>query len=147
MATAKLYASAPANGMGSSASGGSNIDFMSDTVKCMLTTITYSPNQTTHTVKSDVTNEVSGTGYTAGGVTLGSKSVNISSLTAQYDAADPAWTTVTVSPAFSVFYDDTVATPVKPIICWQDFAGTQTVVGVNFTIVLNASGIWSVTVT
>jgi hypothetical protein len=43
------------------------IDFDTDTFKCMLVTSSYSPNKGTHTKRSDVTNEVSGTGYTAGG--------------------------------------------------------------------------------
>jgi hypothetical protein len=44
-----------------------NIDFDTDTFKCMLVTSTYVPNKTTHLKRSDVTNEVTGTGYTAGG--------------------------------------------------------------------------------
>jgi hypothetical protein len=51
------------------------INFPSDTIKAMLTTSTYSPNLDTHRYKSSVTNEVVGTGYTAGGVTLASKTV------------------------------------------------------------------------
>lgn len=39
----------------------------SDTYYVMLTDASYAPNQATHTKRSDVTNEVSGTGYTAGG--------------------------------------------------------------------------------
>lgn len=38
-----------------------------DTFKCVLTTSAYTENRGTHTKRSDVTNEVSGTGYTAGG--------------------------------------------------------------------------------
>lgn len=45
------------------------IDFDTDTFKVLLVTSSYSPNKDTHTKRSDVTNEVSGTGYTAGGAT------------------------------------------------------------------------------
>jgi hypothetical protein len=38
--------------------------------KTMLTTVTYVPNQDTHDFKDDVTNEITGTGYTAGGVAI-----------------------------------------------------------------------------
>jgi hypothetical protein len=41
-----------------------------DTYGVMLVTSAYAPNQTTHTKRSDVTNEVTGTGYTAGGQTI-----------------------------------------------------------------------------
>lgn len=43
------------------------IDFDTDTFWAMLTTSTYTENKDTHAKRSDVTNEVTGTGYTAGG--------------------------------------------------------------------------------
>lgn len=48
------------------------IDFDSDAIKAMLCTSTYTPDLNAHIYKSSVTNEISGTGYTAGGVTLSS---------------------------------------------------------------------------
>ena len=41
-----------------------------DTFKCGLTTSAYTYNRATHTKRSDITNEVTGTGYTAGGQTV-----------------------------------------------------------------------------
>jgi hypothetical protein len=41
-----------------------------DSLKMALVTSTYSPNFDTHALYSDLTNEVVGTGYTAGGATL-----------------------------------------------------------------------------
>lgn len=38
-----------------------------DTYYVMLVTSAYTPNQGTHTKRSDITNEITGTGYTAGG--------------------------------------------------------------------------------
>lgn len=46
------------------------IDFNSDTIKVMLTSSSYSPDVDTHQYKSSVTNEVTGTNWAAGGVTL-----------------------------------------------------------------------------
>ena len=43
-----------------------NIDFDTDTFKMMLVTSTYTASKS-HSKRSDITNEVSGTGYTAGG--------------------------------------------------------------------------------
>ncbi|MFN5320594.1 MAG: hypothetical protein ACK5D7_03930, partial [Planctomycetota bacterium] len=45
-----------------------NIDFDTNSFKAFLVTSAYTPNKDTHTKRSDVTNEVTGTGYTAGGV-------------------------------------------------------------------------------
>ena len=47
-----------------------NIDTNTDTFKVMLVTSAYTENKATHTKRSDITNEVTGTGYTAGGVTV-----------------------------------------------------------------------------
>jgi hypothetical protein len=44
-----------------------NVDLDSDTFKCMLVTSSYTPDKDTHLKRSSVTNEVVGTGYTAGG--------------------------------------------------------------------------------
>lgn len=46
------------------------IDPDTDTFKAMLVTSAYTPNKDTHTKRSDVTDEVSGTGYVAGGQTV-----------------------------------------------------------------------------
>lgn len=78
MASFRWYASALANAFGSTtAANPPNIDYLSDTIKVMLTTSTYSPNVATHDFKDDVTNEITGTGYTAGGATLGSKTLTV----------------------------------------------------------------------
>jgi hypothetical protein len=47
-----------------------SIDLDTDTFKCMLVTVSYSPDKDLHDFRNDVTNEVSGTGYTAGGATV-----------------------------------------------------------------------------
>jgi len=43
------------------------IDFDTDTFQCMLVTSGYTPDKDADTKRSDVTNEIVGTGYTAGG--------------------------------------------------------------------------------
>ena len=43
------------------------IDFDTDTFKVLLTTGAYAENKDTHTRLSDITGEVTGAGYTAGG--------------------------------------------------------------------------------
>lgn len=51
------------------------LDYDTDSMKAMLCTSGYTPNGNTDRYKSSVTNEVTGTGYTATGVTLASKTV------------------------------------------------------------------------
>lgn len=50
--------------------GKGNINPDTDTINAMLVTSTYAEDKDTHTKRSDVTNEVSGTGYSTGGVTV-----------------------------------------------------------------------------
>jgi hypothetical protein len=68
--TSKLYGQS----FVSMASGQTN--FATGTAKAMLCTSAYTPNPDTHRFKSDVTNEITGTGYTAGGTTLTTKTAN-----------------------------------------------------------------------
>jgi hypothetical protein len=48
------------------------IDIDTDQIKVMLTTSAYTPLSGAHSKRSDVTNEVVGSGYSSGGVNLGS---------------------------------------------------------------------------
>ena len=46
------------------------IDFNTDTFYVLLTTSSYTEDKAAHAKRSDVTNEVTGTGYTAGGTVI-----------------------------------------------------------------------------
>lgn len=78
-----------------------NIDLDADTFKVMLTTSTYTPNQDTDDYRDDVTNEVAGTGYTAGGATLSGVSVTYDAGTNEMRVTwtDPTWTSSTITNA------------------------------------------------
>jgi hypothetical protein len=52
-----------------------SIDLDTNTIEVMLVTSAYTPDQDAHDKRDDVTNEVSGTGYSAGGQALANKSV------------------------------------------------------------------------
>lgn len=82
------------------------IDLDTDTFKIMLTTSSYTPNQDTDDYRSDVTNEVSGTGYTAGGATLSGVSVTYDSASNEVRVSwtDPTWTTATITARTAVIY-------------------------------------------
>lgn len=66
-------------------------DLDTDTIKTSAHTNTYTPNQDVHDFFDDVTNEVTGTGYTAGGATLGTVTLTRSTTTVTFDAADVVW--------------------------------------------------------
>ncbi len=121
------------------------LDMDNDTFKCMLTLTGYSPNFETHTNKSDVTNEASGTGYTAGGETLTSVAMTSSSDgtgTIKWDADDVSWANSTLTAVTgAVIYDDTVTN--DRLIAYIDFGGSFSTTSGTFQIQWNASGIFT----
>jgi hypothetical protein len=142
-----LYAKFPENALGGNSGGDSPIDFLTDTIKCALVTSSYTPNQTTHEWWSDVSaNDVSGTGYTAGGAALASKTISASSLVTTLDAADPSWSSSTITARYAVFYKDTGTGGTSPLIAYADFGGNISSTNGTFTVVLNASGLATITV-
>lgn len=119
------------------------VNYLSGTVKALLTTNAYVPDQDTHRYKSSVTNEITGTGYTAGGVTLASKTAAYDSATntLTLDAADPGWTGATFTFRHIVFYVDTGVAGTSPLIAWHDMGVDVSVTASSFTYVLPAGGL------
>lgn len=123
------------------------IDLDSDTLKVMLCTSSYTPNQGTHQYKSSVTNEVSGTGYTAGGATLGSVTVGVTGNVFTLDAADTSWASSTITARYAVIYDSTPGSDAtRPLIGYIDFGADVSTTSGTFQIVWNSSGILTQTV-
>lgn len=126
------------------------IDLDSDTIKLALLTSSYTPNQDTHDYFDDVVgNEVTGTGYTAGGATLSTKSVTYDSAsnTLIFDADDVTWSSSTITARYAVLYDATPGTnATRPLIGYVDFTSDQSSTSGNFTVTWDATGIVRVTV-
>jgi len=121
-----------------------SIDLDTDTIKIMLTTSSYTPNIDTHTKRSDITNEVSGTGYTAGGATLANKAVTADNTNDRgvFDADDVSWTTSTITARYAVLYKSRGgASSADELIMYLDFSTDYTSTAGTFLITWNASGI------
>ncbi|QGF20283.1 minor tail protein [Gordonia phage Sixama] len=124
-------------------------DLDTDSIKVMLCTSAYTPNQDTHRYKSSVTNEVTGPGYTAGGATLAGVTVAYDSATntITLDANDVTWAGSSLTARYAVFYDSTPATDAtRPLICYWDFGQDEVSSSGNFTLTLSASGLIAITV-
>jgi hypothetical protein len=119
------------------------IDFDTDTMKAMLCTSTYAPNQDTHRYKSSVTNEVTGTGYTARGVTLTTKTVTYTAgtNTLALDADDPTWAASTITARYLVVYKDTGSDATSPLLCYVDFGADVSSTNATFTYQVPAAGL------
>jgi hypothetical protein len=83
-----------------------SIDLDTDSIFVMLVTAAYVPNRRTHTRRSDITNEVVGTGYTAGGQALSGKTMVADNTNDRgtFDSNDPAWPASTITARGAVYY-------------------------------------------
>lgn len=126
------------------------VDFDTDTIKIALVSSSYTPNQDTHDYWDDVVaNEVSGTGYTAGGQALTSKSVSYDSASnvIVLDAADAVWSSSTITARYAVIYDDAGATTAQKVLLgYIDFGSDQSSTNGNFTVTFDSTGIVRITV-
>lgn len=121
--------------------GGMDLD--TNTIKAMLVTSTYTPNRDTHTIKSDVTNEVTGTAYTAGGVTLANKTVTQDDTDDEgvWDADDAVWAASTITARAMVIYIDTGTGSTSYLVCYFDFTTDKSSNNGEFRVAFNAEGI------
>lgn len=120
-----------------------SIDLDTDTIKVALVTSAYTPDQDAHDMFDDITNEVSGTGYTAGGATLANKAVSQDNTDNEgvFDADDVVWSTSTITARGAVIYKSTGTASTSPLICYLDFGSDKVSTAGSFTISWNAEGI------
>ena len=126
------------------------VDWDSDTIKVALLNNTYTPDQDAHNYYDDVVAyEVTGTGYSAGGLTLANKTNTYNSGTNVIilDADDLTWASSTITARYAVVYDSDAATnATRPLIGYVDFGSDQSSTNGNFTITWDSTGIVRVTV-
>lgn len=148
--TAKWYGKALMNAFGGTTSGESpQFDFLSDTVKIALLDSGYTPDQDAHDFFDDVeAEEISGTGYTAGGATLASKTLTYTGGTnvVKFDAADVTWTTSTLTARYAVIYVvKGGASSADPLLFYIDFGADVSTTAGTFQITFDAAGIATIT--
>lgn len=145
--TAKVFGKAIINAFGGeTAAEASSVDLLSDTIKVSLHASTYAPNQDTHEFYSDVTNEVAGTGYTAGGITLANKTLTYDAATntMKFDADDVSWATSTITARYAVIRKDTGTATTSPVLVYIDFGVDEVSDAGAFTVTFAAAGIFTV---
>lgn len=130
---------------------GADVNLLTGTVKLSLHTATYVPNRDTDAFFSAATNELAGgTGYTAGGETLGSKTITYDSATdeVRFDAADVTWPfTASKTWRYGVGWIDTSgASTTDPLYFLMTWDADQTV-STSYTLQWDPAGIlfWDTT--
>ena len=106
-----------------------------DTIKIAL--FTSSASMGASTTAYSTSNEISGTGYSAGGVALTSQTVATSGTTAYFDAADPSWTSASFTANGALIYNSTNSDKAIAVLA---FGGDFTVAGGTFKIIFPAAG-------
>jgi hypothetical protein len=132
-------------------SGNGAVNLSSVTVKCMIVTGTYTPNQNTHDFRDDLgANEVSGSNYTAGGNAMINPVVSLSGaglVTVDFD--DPA-TWAQHATGFSngrravVYVARGGLSSADELIGYtDDFGADKGNVDGDFSVAVNASGLFT----
>lgn len=126
----------------SSSLSATSLTFTADVFKIALIKVsptgTYDASTTSYTDVTGNSDEVSGTGYSAGGVALTNVSPSLSSTTALVDfTPDPSWTSASFSARGAIIYNTNQRGPLASAGCSvHDFGGTQTVTNGTFTAVM-----------
>lgn len=113
------------------------INLKTDTIKVALVTASYVPDIDGHSFFSDITNEVSGTGYTAGGKALANVSATKDNTNdrAYIDADDTTWPASTITAArYAILYKDTGSPATSPLIGYIDLGANKSTVADTFYI-------------
>jgi hypothetical protein len=144
MATSKAYENLAKNIFAK------KVDWTGDTIKVALLSSAYTPNQGTHAFFSDVSaSEVTGTGYTAGGATLATKTstLDTTNKVVVLDADDVTWASSTITARYAVIYDASGGSAAtNALIGYVDLISDQASNNGNFVIQWDATGILRLTI-
>ena len=109
-------------------------DFTSDTFKIAL--YSSSASLGAATTAYSTSNEISGTGYSAGGVTLSVVAPSIDGTTGLVDFGNPSWSNSTFSTSGALIYNSSKSNKAVAVF---SFGSSQSVSSANFNITMPAA--------
>ena len=123
-----------------------SLDLDTQTIKVALVTSAYTPDQDLHEDFADITNEATGTGYTAGGAALANKAVTKDNTDNEgvFDADDVTWASSTITARGAIIYYSSGTPATSWLIAYIDFGSDKSSNNGNFTISWNAEGILNI---
>ena len=115
------------------------INFGSDSFKVLLVSSVPSETNLDGWInRSDVTNEVTGTGYSAGGVavtaTVGSVDTTNNRVAITFGNLSPGWTSATISAVGAIIYKSTGTASTDKLVQFVDFSGTVASTNGNYSV-------------
>jgi hypothetical protein len=112
------------------------IDFDTDSFKVMLVTSSYSPDKDSHDKRNDITNEITGTGYSAGGVASActvTKDTANDKVTIEFAAV--SWASSTITARGAVYYKSRGgASSADELVAYNDFGSNITTSNGTFSL-------------
>lgn len=106
-----------------------------DTYKCALVTSSYTASKTAHTKFSDVTNEVTGTGYSAGGATVvPTFTKDTTNHREVVTFPQLTWTSSTITARAAVCYKVGGTSATSPLVFYDDFGSDVSTTNGTFTL-------------
>jgi hypothetical protein len=116
------------------------VNFGSDTFDVLLVTSSYTPNKGTHDSKSDITNEVTGTGYTAGGASSAcTVTLDTSAHHADATFADVSWASSTITARAAVIYKNSGTAGTSWLVAYVDNGSDASSVSATFAFAFTSS--------
>lgn len=113
---------------------GGTHDLDTDTIKIAL--FTSSATLDASTTAYSTTNEVVGSGYTAGGNTLSGATISLSGSTAIVDFTDTTWSSATITARGALIYNSSKANRAIAVL---DFGSDKSSTNGDFTVVFPAA--------
>ena len=122
--------------------GEEGFDFTADSLKVALCTSSYTPDIDTHEDFADITNEITGTGYTAGGVVLTGVTWAIDTALdrAKLSADNATWAVATFTARYAIVYYSTGTAATSLLIGYIDFGADQSPSAEDFVIAWASTG-------
>jgi hypothetical protein len=113
-----------------------NIDFGADSFKLMLVTSSYAPSKDGHTRRSDISNEVLGAGYVAGGAAITpTVSQDLGLDQTKIAWSDVAWASSSITARGGVVYKSRGGLPEDDeLVGYLDFGGDVSSTNGTFTV-------------
>jgi hypothetical protein len=112
--------------------------------KVLMVTDTEAPNFDTHDFRNDILAEVTGTGYTAGGVALTTTEITLAGGVLTFDAADVSWASSTIANAMAaVGYTNVGTAATDQLVFLSDFVSAASSSNGTFSVQWAGAGIFT----
>jgi len=124
---------------------GGTVNLLGDNIYIALLDSSYTADFDTDQFWSDVSsNEITGTGYTAGGYELVNKTFTYDAGTGLWtftNTVDPSWSTATFTCRNAVMYDNSGTPSTSPLLTCAAFSADQTCTAETFTLHVASTGL------